>query len=83
MSRIKKEEKLLKFIVQILNLDEKVVGLALNDTEFADFEDALQYFTAFENGSDYIITRNLKDFQKSKIPVMTPTQFLYQYGQLK
>lgn len=73
----------LKFIVQILNLDEKVVGLALNDTEFADFEDALQYFTALENGSDYIITRNLKDFQKSKIPVMTPTQFLYQYGQLK
>jgi predicted nucleic acid-binding protein len=66
----------LKIIVQVLPLDEKIVGLSLNDNDFKDYEDALQYFTALENGIDVIITRNLKDFQKARLPVMTPAQFL-------
>jgi len=66
----------LKLIVQVLSLDEKIVGLSLNDEDFKDYEDALQYFTALENGVDAIITRNLKDFQKAKLPVMTASQFL-------
>lgn len=66
----------LKLIVQVLSLDEKVVGLSLNDNDFKDFEDALQYFSAIENEVDIIITRNLKDFQKAKLPVMTAAQFL-------
>ncbi|MBW6490491.1 MAG: PIN domain-containing protein [Lentimicrobium sp.] len=66
----------LRLIVQVLSLDEKIVGLSLNDNDFRDFEDALQYFTAIENEIDAIITRNLKDFQKSKLPVMTASQFL-------
>jgi len=66
----------LKLIVQVLSLDEKIVGLSLNDNDFKDYEYALQYFTALENGVDAIITRNLKDFQKAKLPVMTASQFL-------
>jgi predicted nucleic acid-binding protein len=66
----------LKLIVQVISLDEKILGLSLNDNDFKDFEDALQYFTALENGVDAIITRNLKDFQKAKLPVMTASQFL-------
>ena len=66
----------LKLLVQVLPLDEKIVGLSLNDNDFKDYEDALQYFTALENGIDVIITRNLKDFQKARLPVMTPAQFL-------
>jgi predicted nucleic acid-binding protein len=66
----------LKLIVKVLSLDEKIVGLSLNDNDFKDFEDALQYFTALENGIDTIITRNLKDFQKAKLPVMTAAQFI-------
>ena len=66
----------LRLIVQILNLDEKVVDLSLNDESFRDFEDALQYYTALENGIEIIITRNLRDFQKSALPVMTAGQFI-------
>lgn len=66
----------LRLIVQILNLDEKVVDLSLNDENFRDFEDALQYYTALENGIEIIITRNLRDFQKSALPVMTAGQFM-------
>ncbi len=66
----------LRLIVKILSLDDKIIGLALNDENFSDFEDRLQYFTALENGQDLIITRNLKDFKNSKLPVLTAKQFI-------
>jgi predicted nucleic acid-binding protein len=55
-----------KLIVSVLSLDDKIIDLTLNDTDFEDFEDILQYFTAIENNLEIIITRNLKDFKKSK-----------------
>lgn len=66
----------LKLIVQVVSLDDKIVELALNDNDFKDYEDALQYYSALENGIDAIITRNLKDFKKAKLPVMTAAQFI-------
>jgi len=66
----------LRLLVDVLPLDDKIIGLALNDDSFTDFEDALQYFSAIENNQDNIITRNLKDFKKSKIPVLTARQFI-------
>jgi predicted nucleic acid-binding protein len=66
----------LRLIIKILPLDDKITALALNDDNFPDFEDALQYFTALENQQDIIITRNLKDFKHSKLPVMTARQFI-------
>jgi len=66
----------LKLLVQVLSLDEKIVELALNDNDFKDYEDALQYYTALERGVDAIITKNLKDFRKAKIPVMSADQYL-------
>ena len=62
--------------MKILALDDKIVGLALNDDSFSNFEDGLQHFTAIENNQDIIITRNLKDFKNSKLTVMTAKQFL-------
>lgn len=66
----------LRLIVTILPLDDKIIGLALNDETFSYFEDGLQYFTAIENGQDLIITRNLKDYKISSLPVMTAKQFI-------
>ena len=66
----------LRLIVNILPLDDKIIGLALNDESFTDFEDGLQYFTAIENNQDLIISRNLRDFKASILPVMTARQFL-------
>lgn len=64
----------LKLLVTIVSLDEKVIDLAINDNEFRDFEDGLQYYSALENHIHIIVTRNLKDFKNSKIPVMTAGQ---------
>lgn len=64
-----------KVLVNVLPLDDKISNLALN-SEFRDFEDAIQYFTAIENDQDLIITRNQHDFKESKIPVMTAGEFI-------
>ncbi|MDD2548682.1 MAG: PIN domain-containing protein [Bacteroidales bacterium] len=64
----------LKLLVGILSLDGKINNLALNDSEFNDFEDGLQYYSALENSIEIIVTRNLKDFKNSRIPVMTARQ---------
>jgi predicted nucleic acid-binding protein len=64
-----------KVLVNVLPLDNKIADLALN-SEFRDFEDAIQYYTAIENDQDIIITRNQHDFRDSKIPIMTAGEFI-------
>ncbi|MGY5351140.1 type II toxin-antitoxin system VapC family toxin [Wenyingzhuangia sp. IMCC45533] len=65
-----------KVLVETLSLDDKVTELALNDENFSDFEDGLQYYSAIENQVDIIITRNKKDFKNSKLPVLTANEYL-------
>jgi predicted nucleic acid-binding protein len=59
----------------VLSVTDKVVELALS-SDFKDFEDGLQYFTATENNIKVLITRNLKDFRKADFTVLTAEQFL-------
>jgi predicted nucleic acid-binding protein len=77
-SATKSREILRRFrvLVQVLSLDDKIIDLALNDSNFKDYENGLQYYSAIENGQNIIITRDLKDFKESKIPVMTPEEYL-------
>ncbi|MGM0565532.1 MAG: type II toxin-antitoxin system VapC family toxin [Bacteroidota bacterium] len=65
-----------KLIVTVPPMNDRIIDLALNDESFVDFEDALQYFSALDNGYELIITRNLKDFKHSKLPVMTAREFI-------
>ena len=42
-------------------------------SDFNDFEDAIQYFSAVQIGTiDIITTRDLKDFKRSELPVLSP-----------
>lgn len=65
-----------KILTIVLSLDDKIIDLALNDNGFSDFKDAIQYYSAIENNQDIIITRNLRDFKTSKLPVMTSSEFI-------
>lgn len=65
-----------KVLVTSFELNDKIVELALNDSNFKDFEDGIQYYTALESQCELIITRNLKDFRKSAIPVLSPKEYL-------
>jgi len=61
-----------------LDIKDSVKLINLLESNFNDFEDAIQYFTAIENSMDCIITRNVDDYKKSIIPVYTPTELLKQ-----
>jgi predicted nucleic acid-binding protein len=72
---IEKLTQLLSFI-DVLTMDRDVVYQALI-SEFTDFEDALQNYAAVKHGKiDAIITRNIKDFKKSEIAILTPDNFV-------
>ncbi|MDO6438692.1 PIN domain-containing protein [Cyclobacterium sp. 1_MG-2023] len=77
-----KHEIIIEKIKQLLNIiditlmDKEVVLGALN-SKFRDFEDALQNFSAIENGEiKIILTRNVKDYKKSKLAIFTPETYL-------
>lgn len=65
----------LSSLFHILSMDESQYQEALA-TITPDFEDMLQYICAKNESCDVIITNNTKHFAFSKIPVLTPTQFL-------
>ena len=70
-------KKLLKFktLVTVLSVTDKVIELSLS-SDFKDFEDGIQYFTATENNIKTLLTRNLKDYKSAQISVLTAEQFL-------
>jgi predicted nucleic acid-binding protein len=65
----------LRSIMPVINVHENIIDLALKFS-FTDFEDAVQYYAAVSADADYIITRNIKDYTHSAIPVLTAEQFL-------
>lgn len=65
-----------KVLVKTYELNDKIIELALNDKEFKDFEDGIQYYTALEAQCDLILTRNVKDFKNAKLPLMQPNEYL-------
>ncbi len=46
------------------------------ESSFDDFEDAVIESAARRAGLDAIITRNVSDFDGSRLPVYTPTEFI-------
>ena len=59
---------------------EKIIR-AIEDKDFTDFEDCLQLQCAIDFNADYIVTRNVADFKSSKIPAITPQDFLKLYAE--
>lgn len=64
-----------KTLVNVLSVESKTIDLAIA-SDFNDFEDAIQHACALENNIPVILTRNIKDFKKSVILVVSPETFL-------
>lgn len=63
-------------MVQVVGTTKKEIIQALKNG-FKDFEDSIQYSTALTiGGMEAIITRNVKDYEKSEIAVFTPENYL-------
>lgn len=50
-------------------------------TEMSDYEDAVISCCAAHNHIDYIVTRNIKDYEKSKVLTILPEQLLRMISQ--
>jgi len=67
--------KKLKTLIRIVQVDEKNINLSL-ESDYSDFEDAIQYHAALSAGLSTLITRNIKDYKNPTITVCTPEEFL-------
>ena len=66
---------LLKY-VHVIPVTEKILTEA-SLSEFKDFEDAVQHFSAISEAKiTAIITRNVKDFKKSRLRVINSDEFI-------
>jgi len=73
----KVKEKLRKFNIlsEISDLDAMTIEKGLN-SNFSDFEDSLQYYSALKSDCKALLTRNQKDFKQSVLPVMSAEEYL-------
>lgn len=68
--------RMLVSFTEILVIDKDAILQALN-SDFKDFEDALQNYAAeLDKEIDLILTRNTKDFKNSSLAVMTPDNYI-------
>jgi len=70
-----------KVLVKVIAVDDKIIELALS-SKFADFEDAIQYYSAIENGIDILLTRNIRDYKQAKIAILTAESYIKQLWNL-
>lgn len=76
------DRKKIKEIIENLTLIFGVADLKGEDIKeasglaFSDYEDAIQSSQARRIKADYIVTRNIKDFQNSKVMAIKPSELL-------
>ena len=65
---------LLQFL-KIAPVDQSTIEQALN-LPYQDFEDAVQMIAALRIRADYLLTRNVRDYQPAPLAVITPAELL-------
>ena len=73
------KKKLLQLLLnrnEIISESKIDIAQFIKNEYFTDLEDALQMQCAANYKLDYIITRNIKDFEHSSVPVIEPADFL-------
>jgi len=64
-----------RIVFRVATVDEKVIDLSLA-SDFKDFEDAVQCYSAINTKADCLITRNKGDYITATLPILTPEEFL-------
>jgi len=64
-----------RIVFRVAAVNEKVIDLSLA-SDFRDFEDAVQYYSAVSMKADCLITRNKIDYIASDLSILTPEEFL-------
>jgi predicted nucleic acid-binding protein len=81
ITRFRNRETAVKAVTELLesftvaNVDDAVIRKAIA-MGWTDFEDAVQMAAAEGSGVDYLITRNIKDYESGPVAVIQPAAFL-------
>lgn len=67
--------------LDVVSIGKDELIMALNDNNFKDIEDSIQFHCAEENNTDFLLTINTKHFKrvKNNVKVLSPTEFVSQY----
>jgi predicted nucleic acid-binding protein len=65
---------LLQFL-KVATVDQRTIEQALN-LPYRDFEDAVQMMSALQIRADYLLSRNVKDYQPAPLEVIQPVELL-------
>ena len=69
----------IRIVFSVAPVDEKIIDMSLV-SDFRDFEDAVQYYSAIHVKAECVITRNKADYADNQIPVLAPDEFLALLG---
>lgn len=65
-------------ILKVTRIDGNTIAFAFEDQKMKDLEDLIQLHSAIEEKAGFFVTRNLKDFPKTKgITVLPPDELLH------
>ena len=73
-----KTRKILQELFSLFDVVDTLATDCLNavSSPMNDYEDAVMSETAIRESVDYIVTRNERDYSKSKVPVVSPQAFI-------
>ena len=79
----RKKIKLLGEKLEITTVDASCVAKTNKNKSIHDFEDGLQYYSAFNSKCKCIVTQDKNDFYFSELEVLDATKFLLKYAAKK
>lgn len=62
------------YVFDVIDVDKQKLVAAIQNINMKDLEDCVQTECAKQAHADFIVSRDLKDFKNSAIPVITPSQ---------
>jgi predicted nucleic acid-binding protein len=65
----------LSSLLRVASVDQAAIDGALS-LPYGDFEDAVTMMAAVGVGADYVVTRNLHDFEYGPLPAISPAELL-------
>ena len=60
----------LRNFIEVCSVDSSDINSSY-EANWKDFEDCVQYCSAIRSGGDYLVTRNVKDFEENDLKVIT------------
>ena len=82
-TRVEALRTLMKGILKTITVvghDKESLLKAVEDVKYKDIEDSCQYQAAASARCDYLLTYNVKDYPEATLPVLSPVEFLAQFG---